>query len=97
MTDADGAWEDSYIDCPAWGMRRPRWAAIHGRHHIPTYGTVVYRKRWYSAKVHMRFQAVGEDWWHHGVTDWPTLREIITAGTLGEARTLVAWCLPDAT
>ncbi|UPT43245.1 MULTISPECIES: hypothetical protein [Streptomyces] len=76
-------------------MRRPRWSAIHGRHHIPGLGTVLHRKKWYSAKVHIRFQAMGEDRWQDGTTDLPTLMEIITAGTLAEARTLVAWCLPS--
>ncbi|MCT6781988.1 hypothetical protein LXH09_35755 [Streptomyces sp. CS7] len=95
MADADGSPEDSYLDLPAWELRCPRWSAIHGRHHIPGFGTVLHRKKWYSPTVHIRFRAVGEERWQHGVTDWATLMEIITAGTLAEARTLVAWCLPD--
>lgn len=88
--------EDSYIDMPVWALRCPRLAAIHGRHHIPTIGTLLHRKRWYSAKVRVRFLAVGETQWRTCTTDWDTLQEIISADTLSEARVLISWCLPDA-
>ncbi|WP_177204429.1 MULTISPECIES: hypothetical protein [unclassified Streptomyces] len=43
----------------------------------------------------MRFRAVGATRWQSGSADWTTIVELITAGTLGEARTLVSWCLSD--
>ncbi|MFB7940882.1 hypothetical protein [Streptomyces sp. NPDC056049] len=85
--------DSSYIDLPGRAVHRPRWASISGRHHIPTLGTLVYRKRWYSTRVQVRFRAAGATRWQYGATDWPTMVELITAGTLGEARTLVSWCL----
>ncbi|MEU9244391.1 hypothetical protein [Streptomyces sp. NPDC048385] len=96
MTDTPE--EDSYIDLPHWMPLRdlPRaWlAGIHGRHHMPAVGTVTYRKRWCSTKVRAQFRAIDEAQWQPFTTDWTTMLEIITAGTLGEARTLISLCLP---
>ncbi|MFI0942740.1 hypothetical protein [Streptomyces sp. NPDC021020] len=88
--------EDSWIHVPAPGMGRPRWAAVRGRHHIPTIGTIVYRKRWYSRRVRLRFLPADSAEWLRGQTDWLTMREVIFARTLGEARTLVALILAGA-
>jgi hypothetical protein len=93
---AGGREEDSYIDLPVWATRYPRWGAVHGRHHLPTIGTLVHRKRWYSAKVRVRFLATGQKNRQTFTTDPQTLMEIITAGTLAEARTLISLCLTDA-
>ncbi|QHY96858.1 hypothetical protein SSPS47_17270 [Streptomyces sp. S4.7] len=87
--------EDSFIEMPVWAVRHPRFAGIRGRHHVPTVGTPVHRKRWYSSKVRIRFLATGTSKWQSGVTDWATVEELITADTLSEARTLISWCLPD--
>ncbi|WP_282696149.1 hypothetical protein [Streptomyces sp. CC208A] len=87
--------DSSYIDLPGRASRRPRWAAVSGRHHVPTLGTLVYRKRWYAKRVRVRFRTVGATRWQSGSADWTTIVELITAGTLGEARTLVSWCLSD--
>jgi hypothetical protein len=88
--------EDSYIDLPDRAVFGLRWATVHGRHHIPTVGTLLHHKRWHSTKVHVRFLLDGETHWRHFTTDLTTLTEIITAGTLAEARTLISLCLTDA-
>ncbi|MGI3222639.1 hypothetical protein ACRJ4B_00140 [Streptomyces sp. GTA36] len=88
--------EDSYIDLPVRALFGVRWAAAHGRHHIPTIGALMHRKRWYSRKVRVRFLPVGEARWRVFTTDWDTLVEIIEAGSLPEARTLISLCLTDA-
>lgn len=93
---AGGPQEDSYIDLPAWATGYPRWGAVHGRHHIPTVGTLLHRKRWYAAKARVRFLPAGQSRWLTFTTDPKTLMEIITAGTLAEARTLISLCLTDA-
>ncbi|MGA5452700.1 hypothetical protein ACPCVO_39295 [Streptomyces umbrinus] len=91
-----GPEEDSYIDLPVWATRYPRWGAVHGRHHIPTIGTLFHRKRWHSAKVHIRFLPADQTRWLTFTTDIRTLGEIITADTAAEARTLISLCLTDA-
>ncbi|MGK5497910.1 hypothetical protein [Streptomyces sp. URMC 125] len=88
--------EDSYLDLPGRAWFGMRFAAVHGRHHIPTLGTLIHRKRWYSAKVRVWFLAAGHPRRRTFTTDWNTLVEIITAPTLAEARTLISWCLTDA-
>ncbi|MFD5786781.1 hypothetical protein ACFWH1_09105 [Streptomyces sp. NPDC127037] len=93
---AGGPEEDSYIDLPAWATGYPRWGVVHGRHHIPNVGTLLHRKRWYSAKVRVRFLPTGQTRWLTFTTDPKTLMEIITADTLPEARTLISLCLTDA-
>ncbi|KOV49788.1 hypothetical protein ADL00_45480 [Streptomyces sp. AS58] len=91
------SWEDdSYIDLPAWATHYPRWGAVRGRHVIPSVGTLCHHKRWFSARVRVRFLAVGQTRWQTFTTDPVTLMEIITAGTLAEARTLVSLCLTEA-
>ncbi|MGC9542484.1 hypothetical protein [Streptomyces sp. UG1] len=89
--------EESFIDLPIWATRYPRWGTVYGRHHIPTIGTLVHHKRWYSAKVRVRFVAAGQTRWQRFDTDWITMTEIITARTAAEARTLISWWLTDAT
>ncbi|MGI3204123.1 hypothetical protein ACRJ4W_50235 [Streptomyces sp. GLT-R25] len=91
-----GSGEDSYIDLPVWATGYPRWGAVHGRHHIPTIGTLYHRKRWYSTKVRVRFLPADRSRWLAFTTDPRTLGEIITAGTPAEARTLISLCLTDA-
>ncbi|WP_329553660.1 hypothetical protein [Streptomyces sp. NBC_00696] len=90
--------EDSYIDVPVWmpvsALKRPWLAAVSGQHHIPSFGTVTYRKRWCSTTIRAQFRAVDAAHWQSFATDWTTMVEIITAGTLGEARTLISLCLP---
>jgi hypothetical protein len=88
--------DESYIDVPVHPVFGLRWASICGRHNIPTVGTLVHRKRWYSAKVRGRFLPAGQTDWIVFTTDWTTMKEIISAATLAEARTLVSFCLPDA-
>ncbi|MEU0002303.1 hypothetical protein ABZ069_35930 [Streptomyces microflavus] len=88
--------DDSYIDLPPWAVHYPRRGAVHGRHHIPTIGTLFHRKRWWSAKVRVRFQATGQSTSRTFTTDFQTMREIIAARTLAEARTLISLCLTDA-
>ncbi|KUL34049.1 hypothetical protein [Streptomyces regalis] len=92
----EGQEEDSYIDLPIWATRYPRWGIVHGRHHIPTVGTLMHRKGWLSARVHVRFLPAGQTRWQTFITDWITMAEIITAPTLAEARTLISLCLTDA-
>lgn len=87
--------EDSWINVRPSALAHPRWAAIHGRHHVPTIGTLVHRKRWYSGRVRVRFLPEGGTDWLPGQTDWATLGQLITAGTLAEARTLVALIVTD--
>nr|WP_024126413.1 MULTISPECIES: hypothetical protein [unclassified Streptomyces]AHE39032.1 hypothetical protein pFRL3_255 [Streptomyces sp. FR1]AHE39555.1 hypothetical protein pFRL4_322c [Streptomyces sp. F2]AHE40272.1 hypothetical protein pFRL6_185 [Streptomyces sp. F12] len=91
-----GQEDDSYIDLPVWATHYPRWGTVHGRHHIPTVGTLIHHKRWYSATVRCRYQAADQDSWHTFATDPETLVAIITATTLAEARTLISLCLTDA-
>jgi hypothetical protein len=91
-----GPEEDSYIDLPVWANRYPRWGTVHGRHHIPTVGTLFHRKPWYSAAVRVRFLATGRTQWQTFTTDIQTLGEIITADTPAEVRTLISLCLTDA-
>ncbi|MDK1342045.1 hypothetical protein QNO09_01665 [Streptomyces sp. 378] len=93
---SDGPEDDSYIDLPVWATRYPRWGIVHGRHHIPTVGTLYHYKRRFSAKVRVRFQATGQTRWQTFTIDPNTLMEIIGAGTLAEARTLISLCLTDA-
>ncbi|MET9988357.1 hypothetical protein PS783_30750 [Streptomyces enissocaesilis] len=88
--------EDSYIVLPTRAQSYPRWGAVHGRHHIPTVGTVQHSKRWYAATVRCRFQATGQQEWRTFTTTSQTLIEIISAPTLAEARTLISLCLTDA-
>ncbi|MEV7088048.1 hypothetical protein AB0O07_19520 [Streptomyces sp. NPDC093085] len=88
--------EDSYIVLPVWATGYPRWGAVHGRHHIPTVGTLSHRKPWYSAKVRVRFRPADRTSARHFTTDPATLLEIITAETLADARTLISLCLTDA-
>lgn len=88
--------EDSYIDLPVRAVFGLRRAAVHGRHYIPTIGALVYRKRWYSRNVRVRCLPVGEARWRVFTIDWDTLVEIIEAGSLPEARTLISLCLTDA-
>ncbi|MET9817226.1 MULTISPECIES: hypothetical protein [unclassified Streptomyces] len=88
--------EDSYIDLPVWATRYPRFGIVHGRHHIPTVGMLLHRKGWLSAKVRVRFLPIGQTQWRTFTTDRVTLVEIITAGNLAEARTLISLCLTDA-
>ncbi|WP_326718876.1 hypothetical protein OHT59_04655 [Streptomyces sp. NBC_00243] len=95
-TPDDPMEEDSYIDLPVRAVFGMRWAAVHGRHRIPTIGTLVHRKRWYSRRVCVRYLPVGEARSRVFTTDWETLVEIIEAGSLPEARTLISLCLTDA-
>ncbi|WP_409474600.1 hypothetical protein [Streptomyces sp. HC307] len=37
----EGQDEDSCTDLPIWATRHPRWGLVHGRHHIPTIGTII--------------------------------------------------------
>jgi hypothetical protein len=46
--------------------------------------------------VRVRFLPVGETRWRVFTIDWDTLVEIIGAGSLPEARTLISLCLTDA-
>jgi hypothetical protein len=91
-----GPEDDSYIDLPVWATRYPRWGMVHGRHHIPTVGTLLHHKPWYSARVRVRFLPADRTPSRTFTTDPATLMEIVTAGTLAEARTLISLCLTDA-
>ncbi|MEU0651405.1 hypothetical protein ABZ485_04010 [Streptomyces albogriseolus] len=93
---AGGPEDDSYIELPLRARRYPRWGIVHGRHHIPGVGTLFHRKGWFSRKVRVRFQTAGRTRWQTFTTDPAALMEIITAGTLAEARTLISLCLTDA-
>ncbi|WP_282703094.1 hypothetical protein [Streptomyces sp. CC219B] len=88
--------EDLYIDLPVGATGYPRWGTVHGRHHIPTVGTLLHDKRWYSARVRVRFLPVDGTRSRSFTIDARTLEEIITAPTLAEARTLISLCLADA-
>ncbi|WP_192583565.1 hypothetical protein [Streptomyces albicerus] len=55
-----------------------------------------HRKPWYSAKVRVRFLPTGQARWLTITTDPRTLMEIIAAGSLAEARTLISLCPTDA-
>lgn len=88
--------EDSYLDLPVWANRYPRWGTVHGRHHIPSLGTLYHRKPWYSGKVRVRYLPAGQTQWLTFTTDARTLGEIITSANLAEARTLLSLCLTDA-
>jgi hypothetical protein len=91
----DSPEEDSYIYMPVRAVFRMRFAPVHGRHHIPTLGTLFHRKRWYSAKARVWFLPSGQEQCQTFTTDWITLFEIINAKTLAEARALISLCLPD--
>ncbi|MEU3095907.1 hypothetical protein ABZ690_14105 [Streptomyces sp. NPDC006967] len=91
-----GPEDGSYIELPLWARRYPRWGIVHGRHHIPDVGTLFHRKGRLSRKVQVRFRAADQTAWQTFTTDPKTLMEVITAGTLAEARTLISLCLTDA-
>ncbi|MFE6334185.1 hypothetical protein ACFVOK_13315 [Streptomyces sp. NPDC057798] len=82
--------DDSYIDLPKWATHYPRWGSVHGKHHIPSIGTLYHRKRWFSARVRVRFLPAGGTDRLAFTTDVVTMAEIITAGTVAEARTLIS-------
>ncbi|MET9835673.1 hypothetical protein ABZ508_14135 [Streptomyces lavendulocolor] len=88
--------EDSYLDLPIWATRYPRFGIVHGRHHIPTIGTLLHHKGWFSTSVSVRFLPTGQTQWLTFTTDRVTLMEIITAHSAAEARTLISLCLTDA-
>ncbi|MEV7036580.1 hypothetical protein AB0N99_40940 [Streptomyces sp. NPDC093272] len=91
-----GPEEDSYLDLPIWANRYPRWGTVHGRHHVPMVGTLFHRKAWYSARVRVRFLGTGQTQPRTFITDIQTLEEIISAGSLAMARTLISLCLTEA-
>ncbi|MBM7087227.1 hypothetical protein JTP67_01300 [Streptomyces sp. S12] len=68
---------------------------MHGRHHIPGIGTLFHHQGWFYRRVQVRFLSTGQTRWLTFTTDPTALIEIITAGRLAEARTLMSLCLTD--